>query len=343
MVGEDGKLPLPWLDAPLAALLGSQRPHHALLLHGEPGLGQFELGLSLAQAWLCEAGGADGSATPRRPCGVCASCRLVQAHSHPDLLVVLPEALQISLGWPDEDTGAGGAKERKPRREIVVDQVRRLVAFTQLSPSRGRGQVVLLHPAERLNHVAANTVLKTLEEPPGALRFILCTGAAGRLLPTIRSRCQPSLLALPERATALAWLAEQGVKQPEVLLAATGGRPLEARDWAAEGIDAATWSQLPAMVASGQGGAIAGWPLPRLVDALGRLCHDAMLVACDLRPRYFEQVPAGASLQALQDWATVLRRFAAQAEHPLNAALAVESLVLQGQRALTRPRVAAVR
>ena len=53
MVGQDGKLPLPWLGAPLQEALRTQRGH-ALLIHGPQGIGQFELALTLAQAWLCE-------------------------------------------------------------------------------------------------------------------------------------------------------------------------------------------------------------------------------------------------------------------------------------------------
>lgn len=336
MVGPDGTLPLPWLDEPLARLLAAARAHHALLLHGPSGVGQFELATTLAQAWLCEADDDAG----RRPCGRCAACRLVQSRGHPDLLVVLPEMLQSALGWSpgDEDEGSEGSRERKPKKDIVVEQVRRVVAFAQLSASRGRGKVVLIHPAERMNGIAANTLLKTLEEPPGDARFVLATGAPQALLPTIRSRCQPHLLPAPPAGIAAAWLAGQGIDRPEVLLAGTGGRPLEARAWAAEGLGADAWLRLPAAVAAGHSAAFAGWPLPRVVDALGRLCHDAMLAAAGIAPRFFERVPATASPAALQRWAGELRRAAAQAEHPLNLPLAVESLVLQARRALEPAR-----
>lgn len=330
MVGPDGTLPLPWLDAPLRGALGSTRAHHAWLLHGPSGVGQFELATTLAQAWLCEA---DAAA---RPCGRCAACRLVQARSHPDLLVLLPEALQAALGWGarEDEEGGDARKERKPSQDLLVEAVRRLVGFAQLSASRGRGKVAILYPAERLNGIAANTLLKTLEEPPGDARFILACGAPDALPATVRSRCRALHLAPPPPAVAEAWLAAQGLAQPAVLLAAAGGRPLEARDWAAAGLDAQAWRQLPARIAAGQAEAVSGWPLPRLIDALGKLCHDAMLVAVGAAPRYFPSVPAGASLPALHRWAAELRRAARHAEHPLNAALAVESLVLQGRRAL---------
>src|SRR5690349_838921 len=121
MVGPDGALPLPWLAPWLAHALATQRGH-AVLLHGPRGVGQWSLALTLAQAWLCEA----DSTAAARPCGQCASCRLVQARSHPDLLVLLPEALQASLGWvPDDGTGegaeSGASKTRQPSKEIKVD------------------------------------------------------------------------------------------------------------------------------------------------------------------------------------------------------------------------------
>lgn len=335
MVGADGQLPLPWLEAPLATLLSAARAHHALLLHGPAGVGQFELAITLAQAWLCES--QDG---PRRPCGRCAACRLVQSRSHPDLLVVLPEAQQSALGWSttDDEDNATPARERKPKKDIVVEQVRRVVAFAQLSASRGRGKVALIHPAERMNGIAANTLLKTLEEPPGDARFLLVSGAPHALLPTIRSRCQPQLLAAPAHDEASRWLAARGVAQAEVLLAATGGRPLQTLEWAADGLTAEIWARLPAAVAAGHSALLASWPLPRVVDALSKLCHDAMLATCGAAPRYFPQVPATAAPVNLQAWAGELRRFASQAEHPLNAPLAVESLVVQARRALRPAR-----
>ena len=104
MVGADGALPLPWLGAWLESALRTQRGH-AVLIHGPQGIGQWQLSLTLAQAWLCE--GAQGA---RRPCGTCASCRLVQARSHPDLLVLIPEALQAPLGWMLADSEGEGAE-----------------------------------------------------------------------------------------------------------------------------------------------------------------------------------------------------------------------------------------
>lgn len=333
MVGPDGVLPLPWLAPLLSETLRTQHAH-ALLLHGPQGVGQFELALTLAQAWLCEA--AQGMA---RPCGGCASCRLVQARSHPDLLVLMPEAQRAALGWDaaDGDDAAGErASKAKPSQEIKVEAVRRAVNFAQVTSARGRGKVVVLHPAERMNGISANTLLKTLEEPVGDTRFVLSCAAPDALLPTIRSRCQRVTMDLPPVAAATAWLTEQGVRDAAVLLAAAGGQPQEALAWSQQGIDAALWMRLPKLVEQGMPQALAAWPLPRVIDALQKLCHDSACVASGAAPRYFPaaSIAPGADAVALNAWMIELQRIARHAEHPWNSGLVIESLVQQGQRAL---------
>jgi DNA polymerase-3 subunit delta' len=325
-------LPLPWLESVLRRTLRDQHAH-ALLLHGPRGVGQFEMTLTLAQAWLCE------SAQEAKPCGSCAACKLVHSHSHPDLLVLLPEALQAALGW---GTGEGDearserAGKAKASVEIKVDAVRGAVHFAQTTSARGHGKVVVLHPAERMNPIAANTLLKTLEEPAGEARFILSCAAPDALLATIRSRCQSVAMGLPPADQAGAWLQAQGVAEPAVLLAAAGGQPQEVLEWVAQGIDAAAWARLPEAVRLGQPQAFAGWPLPRVVDALQKLCHDASCVATGAPPRYFPvaSLKVGRHLAELAEWMRELNRIARRADHPWNAGLVTESLVQQGQRAL---------
>lgn len=335
MVGPDGQLPLPWLEAPLRQALATQRAH-ALLVQGPQGVGQFDLAITLAQAWLCE-----GTAQ-RPPCGSCASCRLVQARSHPDLLVLLPEALREALGWSSTDEGDGAAGDdkagkRKPSKDIRVDEIRQAILFAQTTSARGRCKCVVIHPAERMNGISANALLKTLEEPPGDARLLLSCSSPDALLPTIRSRCQVIALGLPDTALASRWLAERGVPQPQVLLTAAGGQPQDVLGWMEEGVDAKQWLALPQQLARGDAGALAGWPLPRVVDTLQKLCHDAMRQATGAAPRYFPaaSLPAGMRLEGLSAWARELARLSRQAEHPWNAGLLVESLTQQARMALT--------
>ncbi len=325
---------LPWLG-PLLAKARREQRSHAVLLHGPAGVGQFELAQALAAAWLCEAAGDD------RPCGRCGACKLVAARTHPDLWIVVPYVLRVSLGWSTEndDEDVGHRRDAKqPSKLILIGQARALQGFAQTTPARGRGKVAVIHPAERMNAEAANALLKTLEEPPGGLRLVLATAAPDALLPTVRSRCQAFAVPLPPAADAAAWLAGQGVAQPEVLLAACGGQPLDALQSAADGLDAALWLRLPALLRAGDAGPLVAVPLPRLVDALQKCCHDLLRHAGGSAPRYLpaEALPPAAGRDGLLAWGASLRAAARHAEHPWQAALAVESLVQQGQRALAR-------
>lgn len=331
---------LPWIAQAVAQALGVQRGH-AVLVHGPQGVGQFEFCLALAQAWLCESPARGAGDVSRPACGACASCHLFAVRAHPDALVLLPPALRASLGWEGDDADAGDGEGKsgkaKPSQEIKVDAVRAAVAFAQQTSARGRAKVVVAHPAERMNLIAANTLLKTLEEPPGVARFVLSTGALDALLPTIRSRCQLVRLPLPETAAARDWLAGQGLERPDVMLAAAGGQPLSALDMQALGLTAATWEQLPRQVAGAAATPLSGWPLPTVVDALGKLCHDVTVVGLGQPPRYFPAtaVPRVSDVPRLTAWAAALRRARRSADHPLNAGLQVESLLLHARQALS--------
>lgn len=342
VVGPDGQLPLPWLARLLQQAL--QQRSHALLLQAPQGVGELALMLTLAQAWLCE------SADARRPCGQCGSCRLVQSRTHPDLMVLLPEALRVSLGWEgqgDDDAGEGSKSRRKPSRQIRIDEVRTAIDWVAQSSARGRAKVVLLHPAQAMNLQAASALLKTLEEPPGMARLVLSTSDEASLLPTVRSRCQRLRLAAPPAEQAIEWLQQQGVRDAAVLLAAAGGAPLLAAELAAAGIDGAAWTALPRAVVAGQASAFAGWPIPRVLDALQKLCHDAMRKALGAEALYFapQALPAGARLPLLSAWGRTLARVAKNDEHPWNDGLLIEALISEGrgcwQEATTRgPRPA---
>ncbi|OGB00353.1 MAG: DNA polymerase III subunit delta' [Burkholderiales bacterium RIFCSPHIGHO2_12_FULL_69_20] len=334
-VAADGRLPLPWLGETLAAsaaLAGA----HALLIHGPAGAGHLEFSLLLAQATLCEA---PGAARSGQPCGRCASCHLVATRVHPDLLLVLPDALRVQLGWVDDEDSKLTKADAKPSRDIRVEQVRQAIAWSQQTSGRGRGKVMVLHPADALNGPAANALLKTLEEPPGAMRLLLTSADPERLLPTVRSRCQRLPLGLPPPAQAEAWLREQGLAEPAALLALAGGSPLEALAWAREGMGPALLAELPRRVAAGDASPLAGRGIPRVVELLLKLAHDAQVLAAGGAPRFFaaQHLPAGADPAALRVWQQALLRAARHDEHPWNAGLLIESLVTQATAVWPRP------
>jgi DNA polymerase-3 subunit delta' len=359
----------PWLARQLTGLLA--RRGHAWLLHGPSGLGQFELGLALARAWVCEAPtlpAARGSLPPEgaltalgRPgdgsdasalhgaCGVCASCHAIDVHTHADFAVLMPEADMLTHGWPlDEKAQAEiDDKKRKPGKEIRVDAMRAVIEFAQRTSARGRGKVVLIYPAERMNAITANALLKTLEEPPGDVRFVLASDAAHALLPTIRSRCQTHTMIWPGTDEALAWLAQQGVPADAVpaLLTAAGGRPAAALALAQPDAHRAAqaWSALPKTLAHGGAAAVAAvtdLPAPELIARLQKLCHDLMTAQTGAAPRFFTaadlpHLPASSrQMMQLARWAKQLTREARVAEHPFNAGLTTEALVSSAQAAL---------
>lgn len=324
----------PWIARQTQALLAQRG--HAWLLQGPSGLGQYELALALVSAWLCEQPTAQGA------CGHCPSCHAIEVRTHADLAVLMPETQMLELGWPLSEKAQTEIddKKRKPSKEIRVEAMRELVEFAQRTDARGRGKAVLLFPAERMNAVTANALLKTLEEPPGNVRFVLATEAGHQLLPTIRSRCQSHTMAWPEAAEALDWLAGQGVQAPvaDALLRSAGGRPSDALRQSGAGLSPAWWAALPKAMQQGDASHLSDLTPAQAIDALQKLCHDLVLRGSGAEPRFFmaSQLPGcHASFMTLTDWFKRLMQSARTAEHPFNAGLMLEALANDAQQVLT--------
>lgn len=372
-VGAASAMP-PWIARQSLAL--AARPGHAWLLQGPSGLGQYGLALALARAWLCESpvasAGPENGQGGWSACGHCPSCHAIDVHTHADLCVLMPETVMLELGWPLSEKAQGeiDKKERKPSKEIRVDAMREAIEFAQRTSARGRGKVMLIYPAERMNAITANALLKTLEEPPGeaasdtaafatsslfgdmvappavpSTRFVLATEAAHQLLPTIRSRCMSHVLAWPRSEEALAWLRTQGMADPDaqVWLRAAGGRPEDAMRLATLVGEPARWRGFPRAMQRGELEGVAEWSPPQLIDALYRLCHDLMSQRLGAAPRYFDvaDLPpfkatalGQAALGPLRDWQRELAQEARTAEHPYNPGLMMEALVSRASRAL---------
>ena len=351
--GQDSA-PAPWIGVQAQQLLAQRG--HAWLLHGPSGLGQYELALTLARAWLCEkrhdtalAGTASASAAGRIEnalrlgCGHCASCHAIDVRTHADLCVLMPETRMIELAWPLHEKAQSDIddKKRKASKEIRVEAMRDAIEFTQRTRARAAGKVVLVFPAERMNLITANALLKTLEEPPGEVRFVLATEAAHQLLPTIRSRCLSHSMQWPAAETAAVWLQQRGVPlaETDALLKAAGGRPQDALDYAQSGRAARSWQGLPKAMARGDVAYAKEWSAPQLIDALHKLCHDLLAQAVGAAPRFYalQDLPATPSVLALTDWSRELKQSTRSMEHPFNPGLMQEALVLIAKKALKTP------
>jgi DNA polymerase-3 subunit delta' len=210
-----------------------QRMPHAILLYGAEGIGKSIFAEHLARSLLCETPAESGHA-----CGTCLSCNWFLQYSHPDYRRVRPGLLdeeEAAADSADNDVEAEkkSAKASKtPSKEIVIDQVRALSDFMNMSTHRQGKRIVVLYPAEALNVPAANALLKSLEEPNPNTVFILVSHRVDRLLPTILSRCHKLALPMPGKEDALAWLATQNVKDAGLWLAQQGGAPLLALEMA---------------------------------------------------------------------------------------------------------------
>jgi DNA polymerase-3 subunit delta' len=148
---------------------------HAYLFVGPEGIGKQLFARTLAQCLFCERiADADLDA-----CGECPACRQMQAGTHPDFL---------SIGVP-------AGKKILPISLLVGDDSNRgrtgLCYEIAMSPMSGTRRIAVINDAQAMNEEAANSLLKTLEEPPPGSVLILLTPETEAILPTIRSRCQP--------------------------------------------------------------------------------------------------------------------------------------------------------
>jgi DNA polymerase-3 subunit delta' len=202
----------PWLepaDTEFSERFAEGRLPHALLLHGPRDTGKTELATSFIASILC--------LENRHPaCGSCRSCQLLKTGAHPDRHVITFEE---------------NPKTGEMRKELVIGQVRKLIASLNLTNTFSKRKAALIHPVEAMNKNSANALLKTLEEPPGETVMVLVSHDTGRLPATIRSRCQNLHVRPADSKGATDWLcSDMGITlaEAEAALLAASGSPLKA-------------------------------------------------------------------------------------------------------------------
>lgn len=322
----------PWLVPQLTQLM--QARGHAVLLQGASGLGQYELACALVKAWLCEAPNEHGA------CGHCRSCHAYDVRTHTDLMVLMPEVQALERQWPLSEVAQAeiDGKKRKPSKEIRVESMREVVLFGQRTAATERGKVVLVISAERMNTITANTLLKTLEEPSGDLRFVLTTQAVHELLPTVRSRCVSHIMHSPTPEASLAWLVDQGLPEADarVLLRYCAGRPFDALASHQAGLGAALWQAFPRAVSTGDVAVLQKLSAAEALQAFHKLCLDLTRQAFGAPTLYFDAtgLPPSPTPNALLHWSKSLSKAARTIEHPFSLGLLHEALMAQAQQTL---------
>lgn len=322
----------PWQSDSWQALQGLRsRLPHALLIKGAQGIGKLDLALCFAQSLLCASPKSDGMA-----CQECDSCHWFEQDSHPDFRLIQPEAMSVA---EDGEEKVGG---KKPSREISVDQIRDLSNFANLSAHCGGYRVVVINPAETMNNNAANSLLKTLEEPTDKLLFLLITHKPQQLLPTILSRCLGFTINTPTREAGIAWLAKQDIKDPDQALAQTGFAPLQALSWAEAGDGAeerklllSAIRQPSKMDALTVADSLQKSSPVHVIHCLQQWSHDLASAKLAGSVRYFPEqtneltrLAGGVSSVALLRFQKELLEARRAAYHPLNSKLFLESLLL---------------
>ncbi len=170
------------------------------LLVGPKGVGKRTLALVLAKSLVCEK-------KPFDSCDECSRCKAINLISYPEVRIIFPIAANTSeevITGSQKEFSFGRIRPESPSNgSISIDRIRELKYEMGFQPIAGKRRVIIIIDADKMTNEAANSFLKTLEEPQGQTSFILTTQRSSALLPTIRSRCQTiRLFSIPKEAIA---------------------------------------------------------------------------------------------------------------------------------------------
>ena len=334
--------PYPWLEDAARTLAEMRvRLPNAVLVYGPPGIGLYELAFAIAQSLLCENPKPDGEA-----CGECSACALMKAGTHPDCRQVLSEFMcaEHEVPYVAAENERPDAKKRLSR-EIRIHQIRALEDFVGLNASRGGRRVIIVYPADMVRAEAAAALLKSMEEPPKDLIYILAAEDIDAVLPTIRSRSRLLRVPVPPKDVALAFLKSRRVKNPEEALALAGGAPLEALERNPdERLEPKVENAVLGLLEAGSAltaeailvAAPRDYSVPAFALLLARWTHDLMRVKSGLPPRYFiSRAPAlsrlaqGVPVDRIIELDKAVAGVRRAASHPLNAKQVWEAALMQ--------------
>lgn len=223
----------PWLAASHTQFMRlSKRLPHALLIHGEPGVGKNLFASQIVTSLLCDSPSTDNNS--HLACGQCKNCVMFASNNHPDFHYLSSEWYAHETTAPEMPYAeryfeeASKRTKRKPRRVISVEQVRDLIHDFSLSQHSAKHKVALIQPADAMNTNASNALLKLLEEPNSDSILILVCDDVSQLPMTVRSRCVNLAVKTPTQPQALEWLLKHDI-EPSIAnkaLAISSGAPL---------------------------------------------------------------------------------------------------------------------
>ncbi len=318
-------VPLPWqkeIWQHAGTLLTSGKLPHALVVSGTAGTGKDLFARAFAALALCR------HPENGRACGECASCHQFIAGAHPDYHYVT---------IPEDKTG------------ILVDQIRELTQALALTSQYGGRKIVVLSPADVMNINAANSLLKTLEEPSAESLLLLVTARPTRLPATIRSRCQVLRIAAPSTDTAIQWLNSKEARNDwAALLGIAGCGPLMAIQLAQNDhardrlrfyqmlLDLRTGRKNPLTAAAG----ISREPLPVVLRLLQSWAMDLVILATlDGAEQaaiingdaltLLQSALKGLNLRGLHAYLSRLNEAMALSTTPVNGQLLLENLLME--------------
>lgn len=323
----------PWMHSQWQQLMhryAQQRLPHALLFYGLQGLGKRAFAKQFANAILCETPEQDGQA-----CGQCRSCTQFRAQTHPDFHMLEPD---------------------EPGKALKVDQIRQLIEHFSLARHYQRYRVAILCPADAMNTAAANSLLKSLEEPPGNTLIILITSQRRRLPATILSRCQHMNFLAPSYDMALSWInnSHSGAaeRSAERLILAYGA-PVKALDAENEQLlplrddifahfsHIALQQQLALAPASSSwlksdNTAPIQWLYSWVSDLIRLKCHLGSAILNSDKQEELSKIAKKVELSGLFDYLDRIVSASRQASAPLNKQMVMDDLLIQWQQTISQ-------
>ncbi len=315
---------LQWHNVQQQLRLG--RMPHAILMAGAEGQGKLDFARQLAHSMLCQTSDDQGHA-----CGQCGACQLIAAQTHPDLFMLQ-------------------AEERG--KVIKVDDVRQLSAKLHLTSQYGGYKVAIIVDAHDMNINAANSLLKTLEEPTSDAVLMLVSSSPQKLPITVRSRCQAINFTVPDAQQATSWLQAQDIEQASELLRLAHGAPLLAMELQQSDLLAHHKQLLSALISVAKNQSVVEQaeqlhklPLSYLLNWLQdwvqdliklHLCGNAAILVHAAQQIELNQLVPRSSLAGLYEYLDQLTKNRQLQSIPLNTQLLWEDLLLSWYKVLKR-------